>query len=110
MKVGATKTDILAVKRAFESTYRAMGISCDEIGGFWSDGEREYFDGMDPCEDAVDTVAPVVVTESNNSLAIGLGAGFGALFVIAAAMVVYMRSREKEGNPVFRTDEIKEMN
>ena len=68
MKVGATKTDILAVKRAFESTYKDMGISCDQIGGLWSDGEREYFDGMDPCEDAVDTVTPVVVTESNNSL------------------------------------------
>ena len=52
----------------------------------------------------------MVVTKSNNSLVIGLGAGFGALFVIAAAMVVYMRSREKEGNPVFRTNETKEMN
>jgi len=112
MKVGATKTDVLAVKRAFESTYQSMGISCDEIGGFWSDGERGYFDGMGPCEDIVNTMTPVVVTESDSSLAIGLGCSFGALFAIAAAMLVYMRSREKEGNPVFRTSEaeIKEMN
>jgi len=110
LKVGATKTDVQAVKRAFESTYEDMGISCADIGGFWSNAEKKYFEGMGPCEDKVETMSPEVEIQVNNSLAIGLGCGFGALFLIAAVMVVYMRNREKEGNPVFSNEGTKEMN
>lgn len=43
------------------------------------------------------------MVKNNNTLAIALGCTFGALFAVAAAMVLYMRSREKGGDPVFKT-------
>lgn len=112
LKVGAGSTDHAAVKSAFESVYADMGITCADVGGLWNEGTKDYFPGMSPCRTVVSSMSTEVVTESNNTLAIALGCTFGALFAIAAAMVVYMRSKEKEGKPVFKTsaDDIKDMN
>merc|ERR1719203_760339 len=112
LKVNAGSTDHAAVKSAFESVYADMGITCADIGGLWNEGEKDYFPNMSPCRTVVSSSSTEVVTESNNTLAIALGCTFGALFAIAAAMVVYMRSKEKEGKPVFKTSEedIKDMN
>ena len=60
---------------------------------------------MEPCKDAVTASTQTkVVTETNKTLAVALGCTFGALFAAAAAMVLYMRSKEKQGQPVFQTD------
>lgn len=101
--VGASSTDYKAVRSAFESVYPALGISCADIGGFWNEAEKAYFPGMEPCKDAATTSTQTeVVTETNKTLAVALGCTFGALFAAAAAMVLYMRSREKQGQPVFQ--------
>merc|ERR1711957_842000 len=34
---------------AFESTYSALGLSCDDVGGLWD--TAGYFEGMEPCVD-----------------------------------------------------------
>merc|ERR1712194_979553 len=49
MKVGAVTTDNVAVKRAYESTYTALGITCEDIGGLWFAAEDKYYETMEPC-------------------------------------------------------------
>merc|ERR1712193_491462 len=39
-----------AVKKAFESTYACLGITCAHVGGLILDG-TEYYEGAGPCED-----------------------------------------------------------
>ena len=55
MKVGATSTNFKAVKSAFESVYAGMGVSCSDIGGLWFEGANDYYEGMEPCDDAAAT-------------------------------------------------------
>lgn len=95
LKVGAPSTNSKVVKKAFESVYSDIGILCAEVGGVWNPGTGEYYFGMEPCYEADDK------PQKDNSLAIILGSTFGALFVASAAMVIYMRKREKAGKPVF---------
>ena len=91
LKVGAPSTNSKVVKKAFESVYSDIGILCAEVGGVWNPGTGEYYFGMEPCYEADDK------PQKDNSLAIILGSTFGALFVASAAMVIYMRKREKAG-------------
>jgi hypothetical protein len=105
MKVGASSTNAADVKKAFESVYPAMGITCADVGGLWDEASKKYYDGMAPCTDASNTK---VVTQTNSTLAIALGTTFGALFAIALVGILYMRSREKQGAPVFKTQEMSE--
>jgi len=35
------------VKKAFESTYKCLGITCEDVGGLWN--ANSYFDGAEPC-------------------------------------------------------------
>jgi hypothetical protein len=111
LRVGATSTDFKAVKTAFESVYPELGISCSDIGGLWNSATDSNYPHFDACIETVSSMS-TTVEESNNALAIALGCTFGALFAIMAAMVLYMRSREKQGDPVFKTSEgdIKDMN
>lgn len=74
MKVGATSTDFKAVKKAFESVYSDLGITCADIGGLWNDAKNEYFEGMEPCEEA--TSAPSGAAEKS----------IAAMFVAALLM------------------------
>jgi len=113
LRVGAPSTDQAAVKAAFESVYTDLGVTCGDVGGLWNEGTKDYYPGMSPCVTTVaSTQSAEVKTTNNNTLAIALGCTFGALFALAAAMVLYMRSKEKEGKPVFKTSEedIKDMN
>ena len=102
LRVGASATDFKAVKSAFESVYPALGLSCGEMGGLWNEAEKTYYAGMEPCVD-ISTKAAETVTKNNNTLAIALGSTFGALFAIAAAAILYIRSKEKKGEMVFET-------
>merc|ERR1712085_144315 len=49
MKVGASSTDHVAVKQAFESTYASLGITCEDVGGLYFEAENKYYEGMEPC-------------------------------------------------------------
>jgi hypothetical protein len=100
----------VAVRSAFESVYPALGISCADVGGFWNDASKAYYPGMEPCVDATSMTTSAseakVITQMNKSLAIALGCTFGALFASAAAMLLYMRSQEKQGTPVFQSESV----
>ncbi|KAL3935359.1 MAG: hypothetical protein SGBAC_009103 [Bacillariaceae sp.] len=98
MKVGATSTDHVAVKQAFESVYADMGISCADVGGLWRDATDGYYQGMEPCVDASTTTTEMV---EDKSLAGIVGGTFGGLFVLAILALCFMRNKEKQGKPVF---------
>ena len=98
LKVGASSTNSQDVKNAFESVCQELGITCADIGGLWNEAEKTYYPGMERCRDASNTK---VVTQTNSTLAIALGSTFGALFAIALVGILFMRSREKQGAPVF---------
>jgi len=51
MCVGAPQTDYRAIKKAFEEAYEHMGITCQEVGGFWFNGASDYYEDMEPCTD-----------------------------------------------------------
>merc|ERR1719161_1555598 len=40
------------VKAAFESTYKCMGVTCEDIGGLWL--TEDYYDGAAPCKSGHD--------------------------------------------------------
>merc|ERR1719311_1112112 len=42
------KSGYVAVKKAFESTYKCMGIKCEDVGGLLEAGTK-YFADADPC-------------------------------------------------------------
>jgi hypothetical protein len=102
MKVDASSTDSAAVKKAFESVYPDLGINCADIGGLWNEATSDYYAGYGPCKTIVSTSSQAA-TQNNNTLAIVLGSVFGGLFLVAVGMVLYMRTREKQGEPVFKT-------
>lgn len=104
MKVGARSTSFRDVKRAFESTYAAIGVTCADVGGYWNEGAGAYYPGMEPCADAVSSLE-AAETKTEATAAIVLGTVFGGLFVLAVAMLFYMRSKEKQGAPVFQPTE-----
>merc|ERR1712086_1208612 len=49
MKVGAMSTDQAAVKKAFESVYDDLGITCEQVGGLYSTSDAGYYAGAEPC-------------------------------------------------------------
>ena len=101
LRVGAANTNSQDVKAAFESVYPQMGLTCADVGGLWSEATKSYYPGMEPC---VDVSTTTVVTKTNSKLAVALGTTFGVLFAVAFIAILYMRSREKQGTPVFMTE------
>ena len=49
MKTGSEGTSFSQVKEAFERNYRCLGITCEEVGGFWRESKGEYHFGAEPC-------------------------------------------------------------
>jgi len=81
MKVGASSTDHVAVKKAFESTYLRLGITCEDVGGLYYEAENKYYDGMEPC-----VTANLSNTMDESS---GLRVGLGAASSFGAAVLMY---------------------
>ena len=92
MGVGAGSTDFAKVKKAFERNYKCLGVTCADVGGLLN-GE-EYYEGASPCKDSS-------TSSSSNTLAIALGSVAGGVAVLAIGSILYMRSRERQGAPVF---------
>lgn len=93
MKVNADKTDFEAVKKAFENHYECMGINGKLVGGLWNSATNSYYEGFEPKKDKS--------TGGTNSLAIGLGVGFGVVGLIGIGFIAHMIRKEKQGKPIF---------
>jgi len=93
MKVGASATDHKKVKKAFESVYSALGIKCSDVGGLMDDGTSDYYKGAEPCSDGVSGggVAGIII-----------GSVAGGVALVSVGYIFYMRSRERDGNPIFK--------
>jgi len=50
------------VKKAFESTYKCLGITCAQIGGLLVGGPGEYYEGAQPCAAAAPAAEPTSTT------------------------------------------------
>merc|ERR1712025_632762 len=46
----AMSAGFATVKKAFESTYKCLGITCAQIGGLLL-GDPKYYEGAEPCKD-----------------------------------------------------------
>ena len=102
MRVGASRPSWDDVKSAFESTYKCMGITCADVGGYWNDAEQEYWTDAKPCGN-------VRKSSKNGTSGSGLSTG-GIIGIIIACVVVvagglYCFCRSKSQNQVeFKSD------
>lgn len=95
MKVGASDTDFLAVKKAFERQYGCMGITCKDVGGLWDKANGKFYDDASPCKDKSTS------SSSSSTLSIALGTIAGVVTVSAIGFFLYLRKREVQGSPMF---------
>jgi len=94
LKTGAPDTDFAAVKKAFESVYPQLGITCDDIGGIWNQVLGAYYRGAEPC---VDGAVPIKEESDDEQLLIVmLGSTLGGLFFIAVVGLCLMKRRSTE--------------
>jgi hypothetical protein len=49
MNFNAESIDFAAVKAAFESAYEGLGITCEDVGGFYNADAGAYYEGAEPC-------------------------------------------------------------
>lgn len=83
-----------AVKKAFESTYACMGITCKDVGGLTVSGSQ-YFTMAEPCADASLTpgILTTTITETDVSiwLIISLVAVVVVLVLVCIAFIIFKR-------------------
>lgn len=109
MRVGASSTDFVAVKKAFESVYSDLNIKCSDVGGLL-DPEGGYYPGAAPCSDAKSNRSQVAVGASLGSIA-GIALIAGVLYISSKRRQEKKRVREGMTNvPTFQDSVVKEVN
>ena len=78
MKVGAATTDHVAVKKAYESVYTSLGITCEDVGGLWFDAEERYYETMEPCMTADANASTENQASSGSEASTGSDASMGS--------------------------------
>merc|ERR1712161_84066 len=63
MRTGSQGCVFAAVKAAFESTYKSLGIECDQVGGYFDGEGDKYF--FEPCIDCKNSKTKTFTYESN---------------------------------------------
>jgi len=49
LKTGSGMTSFVDVKHALERQYDCLGITCEDIGGYYRRSQNDYFQGAEPC-------------------------------------------------------------
>lgn len=81
------------VQIAFDETYECLGLTCDEVGGYWRHSDHDYASGAAPCGRGYKN------TGSNAGKAIFWIVLSAVSLVFAATMlVVYRRCRNQRDN------------
>jgi len=96
VRLNGNDPNFVSVKKAFERNYECLGISCDDIGGLWSPADDRYFEDANPCNDKSNTKS-----KNSNGLAVGIGVAASMIALASVAAVLFIRKREKSGNPVW---------
>jgi len=100
MRVGASSTDFKKVKEAFESTYDELNLSCSDIGGLLeNEADGLYYAHAGPCKSKGKGVSRGAVA------GIVCGSIGGVVAIVAVGYMMHMRSREKQGKPIFAPSE-----
>jgi len=76
-----------AVKKAFESTYSCLGITCAQVGGLILTGSQ-YYEGMEPCAVAVATTGTPVKAGTSASKATKSSNGGTGVAIAAVGMTL----------------------
>jgi hypothetical protein len=94
---GASSTDFMAVKAAFEGCYESMGITCKDVGGLYNSATSDYYSDGDadasPCVDAS--------TDGTDPLTIVMIIVAAGIAVVCCLILFCMYSKEKAGKPIF---------
>lgn len=100
MNFGAS-TSFYHVKNALQETYKCLGITCEDVGGYWDAASAEYFEGAGPCTGTGGSGV--------NAVAIAVVITIAVVGIVAAAVVIARRRRKAEAppkkNPIFVTPE-----
>jgi hypothetical protein len=84
---GGVVVDFNQVKKAFESSYRCMGLTCEAVGGVWEGSD--YVKAAEPCR----TRNPGEEKEDKAGLVIGVVLGS----VLGCLLVLFVFNRSKTG-------------
>jgi len=74
MAIGSGVPNFPAVKAAFEYSYRCLGLTCADIGGYYDDGTQSYYKGAESCAGSGNT-------KNVGAIVGGVLAGFTALLL-----------------------------
>jgi hypothetical protein len=94
-----SNNDFSAVKKAFESCYPTMGMTCAMVGGLYDKNNLAYYENTSPCSDSSTS------SDSDDmpiGAVIGIAAAAGVALILALFMCHIIR-KEKAGTPIFAT-------
>lgn len=101
MKLGASSTNFGHVKNSLQATYRCMGVSCEDVGGYYDSVTNEYFEGAAPCTGSG--------SSGGKALAVSVGVIIACAAIIGGALYVLRHRRRTtqpdppKKNPIFVT-------
>lgn len=96
-------TSFYHVKNAFQETYECMGITCEDVGGYYDAAAGTYFEGAEPCSGSGKS--------GSSAVGVSIGIIIAVVAVVGGAVFVARRRRMKEvsappkKNPIFVTPE-----
>jgi len=86
------------VKQAFESTYKCLGITCEDVGGILTSTGDAYFESAEPCVTVTNEyVQPASQAETGVSLLVLICALAASLVICAVFAVAAWRYGFKSG-------------
>lgn len=94
LRIGAVSTEHSLVKNAFEENYACMGITCEDVGGYYDQSAADYYAGAGPCSGTGGS------SESGtNALGVAVGVTIVVIFVVFAALYVARRRKTVNSPP-----------
>jgi hypothetical protein len=85
------RVDFVAVKRAFERTYKCMNITCGQIGGIYDSDVGLYAEEAGPCVE----VFGEPIDDDQKQMALGFGISIAILAVLAVSVCLIRRVAER---------------
>jgi Low iron-inducible periplasmic protein len=92
METTARATDFAAVKSAFERQYTCLGVKCSDIGGYWDQSNKAYYDAAEMCN--FDVVQDASAPEDKKNIQWGIIASLAVLLVLS--LYLYQRRRKAQ--------------
>lgn len=88
-----SKVSLSAVKKAIESTYKCLEVSCEDIGGLYDEATGKYLEGSSPCS-------------GDSGVNVGLAVGLSVGGLVVLALVLLFVKRQKAGGVEMKSDDV----